>query len=421
MKGASEMVKKNQQLTSNQIIDLKMLDNKSLHDLIEYVSERLQNPVTIESPNFELISYSGSYQVLDDVRKETILGKKAPSYLIQKFKEEKIIELIESADGPVRVPAIEEIRFSKRIVACIRSNKKVLGYLWILESNRKLSAEDFQFLNEMIDDVAYLMVTPQREGKKAEEQLFIKLIEGHYTNVKMVELEAEMAGITFPEEFIIVVFYTTEHDEYKRIERYVEPFCTYEKKHSYLLKKEKQLIVLIGKEERGNQTVEEAAKHLASTIIHREGADKSKTLFVGVSQKSSRLLRLKNLYTEALEVINIRRSFGIKQIPFMYSNLGIYRLLSTIQERYAEEGYVNETIFLLKKYDVENKTELLHTLDTYLKCNCRMKETASSLFVHPNTLSYRLKRIFELTAIDFNDMNQRTITYIDLLLQKYNE
>jgi len=51
-----------------------------------------------------------------------------------------------------------------------------------------------------------------------------------------------------------------------------------------------------------------------------------------------------------------------------------------------------------------------------LKNDCKVAQTAEELFIHPNTLSYRLKQIQELTAIDFTNMDEKTELYTHLLI-----
>lgn len=66
--------------------------------------------------------------------------------------------------------------------------------------------------------------------------------------------------------------------------------------------------------------------------------------------------------------------------------------------------------------DKEKQTDLLRTLEVYLANNGKGKQTANELFIHPNTLNYRIKQIQELTNIDFNDFNVKTYLYTELLL-----
>ena len=69
---------------------------------------------------------------------------------------------------------------------------------------------------------------------------------------------------------------------------------------------------------------------------------------------------------------------------------------------------------ILKKYDEESETQLLETLRIYVRNSCRQSETAETMHIHLNTLKYRLRRITELTGIDFKDYDE--LLYIQLSL-----
>ena len=80
-----------------------------------------------------------------------------------------------------------------------------------------------------------------------------------------------------------------------------------------------------------------------------------------------------------------------------YDNLGIYKFIS-IQKK--EDILQDKIISKLCSYDEENKTNLLATLEAFLDSNASIKEAAQKIYVHPNTVKYRLKKIKEI--IDSN-------------------
>lgn len=84
-------------------------------------------------------------------------------------------------------------------------------------------------------------------------------------------------------------------------------------------------------------------------------------------------------------------------------------------------NYVNEDLLKLQQKDKEDHTSLLHTLEVYLSQNCRLKPTAERLFIHINTLKYRLNQITELTSISFDNFQTNCQLYIDLQMLKINE
>lgn len=83
-----------------------------------------------------------------------------------------------------------------------------------------------------------------------------------------------------------------------------------------------------------------------------------------------------------------------------------------------KENYRNTIIEKLKEYDEENSTDLLNSLYVYLINDSNVNLAAKQIFVHSNTMNYRLKRITEICGINLNDANLKTTLYLDLLIDK---
>ncbi|MQS52616.1 hypothetical protein FHL02_06240 [Lactobacillus salsicarnum] len=81
--------------------------------------------------------------------------------------------------------------------------------------------------------------------------------------------------------------------------------------------------------------------------------------------------------------------------------------------------FIDPTIQTLQNYDVENETELLTTLLTYLQQDGNLSHTADTLYIHRNTLHNRLERIYELTAIDLKDANTRFKLLCSFKIKEY--
>ncbi|MDQ7861851.1 helix-turn-helix domain-containing protein [Peribacillus frigoritolerans] len=89
-----------------------------------------------------------------------------------------------------------------------------------------------------------------------------------------------------------------------------------------------------------------------------------------------------------------------------------------ISNHHTKTNYINTDLEILQKKDLESQTKLLQTLEIYLLNNCRIKPTSEQLYIHTNTLKYRLNQITDLTSIDFDDFHSRMQLYIDLQLIK---
>jgi sugar diacid utilization regulator len=79
-----------------------------------------------------------------------------------------------------------------------------------------------------------------------------------------------------------------------------------------------------------------------------------------------------------------------------------YRLLINTMASRPEEitQFYEDTVAPLVLYDQEYRTDLVGTVETYLRHNCNMNATAAAIFAHRHTIAYRLERVRELTGLD---------------------
>ena len=73
----------------------------------------------------------------------------------------------------------------------------------------------------------------------------------------------------------------------------------------------------------------------------------------------------------------------------------------------------------LLEYDKENNSLLLPTVRAYLLCNGNITKTAQDIFVHRNTLLYRLNQIRDLTGWDLEDARTRMNLLLSILIREY--
>ena len=84
----------------------------------------------------------------------------------------------------------------------------------------------------------------------------------------------------------------------------------------------------------------------------------------------------------------------------------------------SAELLCHQSLSILKKYDEENNTELLHTLDVYLSLERNALQTAKTLFIHRSTLFYRLDRIQKLTKLNLDDTKTRLVLLLSFAILK---
>ena len=74
-----------------------------------------------------------------------------------------------------------------------------------------------------------------------------------------------------------------------------------------------------------------------------------------------------------------------------------------------------ETFSVLKNYDIRHSGSLMETLKALTKAGGSKAQAAEKLFLHRNTLIYRIKKIEELTGMDLTDHD--TISRLSFLFR----
>ncbi|MEO8287563.1 MAG: helix-turn-helix domain-containing protein [Chloroflexota bacterium] len=93
-------------------------------------------------------------------------------------------------------------------------------------------------------------------------------------------------------------------------------------------------------------------------------------------------------------------------------------LLDALSSDPSKASYYLGLLAPLLRYDREHHGDLVKTLDAYLRHGGNASRTANALYVHRNSLRYRLARIQALTGLDYDDADSRLALQVALLLSR---
>ncbi|MEA4922491.1 MAG: PucR family transcriptional regulator ligand-binding domain-containing protein [Eubacteriaceae bacterium] len=102
-------------------------------------------------------------------------------------------------------------------------------------------------------------------------------------------------------------------------------------------------------------------------------------------------------YHQAMLVLNIYDAVMQEEKKiYRYDDLGYYKALYMCSDPKALILYSDELLGPIIRYDESNDSDLMNCLETFFDCECNVKQTAETLFVHRNTVLYKIKKIDEL-------------------------
>ncbi len=149
----------------------------------------------------------------------------------------------------------------------------------------------------------------------------------------------------------------------------------------------------------------EIALELAQAVLDQEYLEYPDIIALcGVGTSSHDLSTWRTSFRQAGQALEMARRLEERK-PLYFPDLSIYRLLLQIEHNPELIAFQDETLGPLLSYD--GGGELIHTLELYFEHNGNLSKTAEALFVHRNTLIYRMERIAEITGLDLNKPETR--------------
>ncbi len=137
---------------------------------------------------------------------------------------------------------------------------------------------------------------------------------------------------------------------------------------------------------------------------------------IGIGTVVGHIRDLARAYKEAQVAIEVGKVFDTEKSIINYENLGIgrliYQLPTTLCEMFLQEVFKKNPIDALDQ-------ETLFTINKFFENNLNVSETARKLFVHRNTLVYRLEKIKKLTGLDLREFDDAITFKVALMVKKY--
>jgi len=124
----------------------------------------------------------------------------------------------------------------------------------------------------------------------------------------------------------------------------------------------------------------------------------------GVGGAAYDLSEWRDSFRQAGQALAMARRFGERR-PIYFKDLSVYRLLLQIEHNPELISFQEQTLGALLQQ--EGYEEMLHTLDAYFTHNGNLTQTSEALYIHRNTLNYRMERIQSILGIDLDNPESR--------------
>jgi hypothetical protein len=167
-----------------------------------------------------------------------------------------------------------------------------------------------------------------------------------------------------------------------------------------------------------NYTNEQLHNFITELISHLKVLLAGKENFsIGIGKQTKSIRCLYKSYRQAKNIQKLQSKNKIDKSLIYYSDMGIFKLLMNIEDEDILHEYYEHTIKVIQDYDQKIDSSLTAVLRSYLKNNGSVKEPADELFIHRNTVNYKINKIEELLHMDLSSLDVRIQLSVGLMLE----
>lgn len=418
-----------------------ILKGGGINSITETLSDIIEKPVMILDDMFRVLAKKSSNE------KDEILQQKID---IDEIKN--IVSRDDSSSNLSRDYSYNVITEKKHIldndyniiVKIIKSviDNDVIAYLIILQDNSLTDNEkNLDLLGLTHASTAIELAEVKKKAifdteMKLNFDFFDDLLDDNYESEETLVRRADYLGLTIHDKHAVIIIDIDDFERYflSNIEK-GEEHAQYIKKElnriirfairnnsgkKIILSKSDSYIVIL----QVNKYVNDRLIRQGIDNIAKEIHDKSNkkfndlTVSIGVGSICPSLMELSKSYTEAKKSISIGKKILGPGNTIYYSELGIYNFFIFDNFNEFKLNCGNELIELMNQG--KSSEVLLETLETFFDLNENVTRTAKKMFVHPNTIKYRINRIKDIIGNDyFNNNDNKLKLQISLKMRKY--
>ena len=399
-------------LLLNELDVLKNIDN-----ILQQIDRMVGNPLSLYDENRKCIASTDPALTGFELTKE--VEEYRPDVTVAKY------------------PYLRQTRVYTEYIKKFNVYTQMGFYLVITEKNEALTALDFISLENAIVVLQYLLMRRAAEeniAKKYHKDLGYRMLNGSLTNTELREV-ADILGFKKTDEFRVITCCLVPPDnaaKFTPLQLETTEFVKQELLQllpkSYIYCNTNQIIYIHKEQDEENEydfrkNLENIQQSIQNQLIQKEIEI---NFVIGIGKRVKGYSQLKESFEDsqtAIEYIDmIRTVIGDKDRSVVDSSkLGFFRMLAKPENKEQLWFCIPESLYKLYDYDTQKKGDLVDTLECFLNNNQSQKKTSKEMFVHYRTIMYRLRKIVEITGIDFSNPAEMLIVRNGLMLMRIVE
>ncbi|MFI6092879.1 PucR family transcriptional regulator [Streptomyces sp. NPDC051218] len=395
-----------------------------LFALANAVATLLDAPITIEDRRQRILAFSGRQDEADQSRVATILARQVPDGYLRILESRGVFSELYRSDRPVHIaPAtVEEGETAiPRVAVAVRAGDEFLGSVWAAVEE-PLASDREQAFQDAAKLVA-LHLLRHRAGADAQNRLRADLVstvlEG---GTGAVDALARLGLVNEP-TVVMAMGLAGEKSDHAQLAAERQRLTSALGIHLNAVQP-RSALALLGDVAYAVVPVpadpaagRERAVQIADNFLERAG--KRTRVVIGIGSVATDPSALGHSRTRADRALRVLMSdLGSRRVASI-SDVHVDALLLDLRDLAAAQGdELLGPVARLVEYDARHRSHLVETLRAWLDAFGDVIAASASVFVHPNTFRYRIRRVAEVAQIDLGDPSVRFALMLQLRLMQ---
>ncbi|MFI0151464.1 PucR family transcriptional regulator [Streptomyces lydicus] len=393
-----------------------------LFALANAIATLMDAPITIEDRRSRILAFSGRQDEADAPRVASILARQVPERYVRIHEEHGVFRELYRSEGPVQIPppTVDGEVALPRVAIAVRAGDEILGSVWAT-LRKPLTPERERAFQEAAKLVALHMLR-FRAGTDAEHRLRADLVttalEG---GVGAVEALGRLGLVSQPTLVVAMGLQADQGEDHAHVTAERQRLASALAVHLTAVQP-RSAVALLGDVAYGlfpvpgdSAHARERALQVASNFLQRTGDRAGLVIGIGsVAEEPSALARSRANADRALRVLfSGRTAQRVASIADVY----VDALLIEMRDlAVANRDELSGPLARLVAYDAKHNAHLVETLRAWLDAFGDVITASASVFVHPNTFRYRIRRVAEVGEFDLRDPSARFAAMVQLRL-----
>jgi hypothetical protein len=392
--------------------ELTALSNEthSIETVIDAASVRLGNSLLFCDMNFKVIASSTTIPVRDPLWVENIRQGYCCYEFICEVKELMAVKNASPTTTAIEVTCPQSPH--RKLSSKVFHNQTQIGFLLMIEGENPVLPTHFEMLSTISHVISYTIAyyTPYlfEENSGYHELLYDMLIGTPYKNIM-----PKLKKLHFPSKMLVLFIRSTRYMGQQYLTNFTYKNLKVKIPGTHATYHNKGIVAVIPLKR--SFGIEQELRNVLKKLCEAEH------LRMGVSNSFTSMEHFVNYYNQAHAALELGQKLKAEELVCCYQNYQIFDLFTEIKNPEQLGRFCHPALGLLRQYDHKNGSQLYKTLCVFIDKGCNIKLTSESLYIHRNSLVYRLNRIHEICQIDFSDINTLFLLRLSFLIDRYNE